>query len=180
MNLSELPAAPVWDGVNHLALITPDMDATVRFYAGVLGMPVVITLRANGLRHYFFQIGPHQTVAFFEMDGAETFARATMGETPFPVQLDHISINLESEEMLDALAARLRAAGSEVTEIVDHGIVRSIYFTDNNGIALEASWWTLDPVRADPELRFLDPDPVPAVAEIAAGTLGNPPRTRLV
>ncbi|MEL7210745.1 MAG: VOC family protein, partial [Actinomycetota bacterium] len=34
----ELPPAPDWRGVNHLALVTPDMDATTRFYAGVLGM----------------------------------------------------------------------------------------------------------------------------------------------
>ena len=34
----DLPDAPDWRGINHLALVTPDMDATVRFYAGVLGM----------------------------------------------------------------------------------------------------------------------------------------------
>ena len=43
----DLPAAPAWRGVNHLALVTPDMDATVRFYAGVLGMPVVATTMAG-------------------------------------------------------------------------------------------------------------------------------------
>jgi len=35
---------PRWRGVNHLALITPDMDKTVRFYHGVLGMRLVATL----------------------------------------------------------------------------------------------------------------------------------------
>lgn len=178
--LDELPASPGWRGINHLALVTPDMDATVRFYAGVLDMPLVITLRANGLRHYFFQIGPEHTIAFFEIPGAETFERATMAESEFPVQLDHISINVPTEEALDDLAARLREAGSEVTEKIDHGVVRSIYFTDNNGIALEASKWTLDPSEAEPDLRFLDPDPVPAVGDLAAGELGNAPRTRLV
>ena len=34
-------AGPRWRGVNHLALVTPDMDATVRFYQGVLGARVV-------------------------------------------------------------------------------------------------------------------------------------------
>jgi catechol 2,3-dioxygenase-like lactoylglutathione lyase family enzyme len=33
-----------WRGVNHLALVTPDMDATVRFYHAVLGMRLVATL----------------------------------------------------------------------------------------------------------------------------------------
>ena len=60
---------PRWRGVNHLALVTPDMDATVRFYAGVLGMRVVATTRAGPMRHYFFEIGPENTVAFFEIDG---------------------------------------------------------------------------------------------------------------
>ena len=31
------PNRPRWRGVNHLALVTDDMDATTRFYAGVLG-----------------------------------------------------------------------------------------------------------------------------------------------
>lgn len=180
MHLTDLPASPAWDGINHLALITNDMDATVRFYAGVLGMPLTITLRANDVRHYFFRIGPHATIAFFEFEDAQTFQRATMRTESFPVQLDHISVNVGSEEALDDLAARLRAAGSEVTETVDHGVVRSIYFTDNNGIALEASWWAIDPVDGDHAVRFQDHDPVQAVADLDAGELGDPPRTQLV
>ncbi len=34
----QLPDTPRWRGINHLALVTPDMDATVRFYVGLLGM----------------------------------------------------------------------------------------------------------------------------------------------
>ena len=40
------------------------------------------------------------------------------------------------------LRDRLKQRGCEVTDVVDHGFVRSVYFTDPNGIALEASWWT--------------------------------------
>ena len=29
--------SPHWRGINHLALVTDDMDATVRFYHRVLG-----------------------------------------------------------------------------------------------------------------------------------------------
>jgi len=35
---TDLPPAPDWRGVSHLALVTPDMDETVRFYAGALGI----------------------------------------------------------------------------------------------------------------------------------------------
>jgi catechol 2,3-dioxygenase-like lactoylglutathione lyase family enzyme len=181
---ADLPAAPGWAGVNHLALVTPDMDATVRFYAGVLGMPLVTTLMAGPMRHYFFEIAPQNTVAFFEIPDAETFEKGSGSPAPYPVQLDHISFNVPDEEALETLSARLAAAGSEVTKVVDHGVVRSIYFTDPNGIALEASYWVVDGTgRAfDPadEASFQDPDPVPAVAELASGSLQSMPHTKLV
>ncbi len=72
---AELPEAPAWRGINHLALVTPDMDATVRFYAGVLGMRLVATLMAGPMRHYFFEMAGGNTVAFFESKGMETFAK---------------------------------------------------------------------------------------------------------
>jgi catechol 2,3-dioxygenase-like lactoylglutathione lyase family enzyme len=178
-----LPTAPAWRGVNHLALVTPDMDATVRFYAGVLGMPLVTTLMAGPMRHYFFEIAPGNTVAFFEIPGAETFRKGAGSPGPYPIQLDHISFNVDDEAALLALRDRLTAAGSEVTEIVDHGTIQSIYFTDNNGIALEASYWAVDPTVGDPSYagtHFSDPDPVPAVAELAAGELTSLPNTTLV
>ena len=180
----ELPPAPAWRGVNHLALVTPDMDATVRFYAGVLGMPLVTTLMAGPMRHYFFEIAPGNTVAFFEIPGADTFRKGAGSPGPLPVQLDHISFNLRDEDALTMLRSRLIAAGSEVTDVVDHGVVRSIYFTDPNGIALEASYWVIEATGrdfdpSDPTL-FLDPDPGPAVAELAAGGLRTLPATTLV
>jgi catechol 2,3-dioxygenase-like lactoylglutathione lyase family enzyme len=184
MNSSQLPAAPRWHGVNHLALVTPDMDGTVRFYTGVLGMPLVMTLMAGPMRHYFFEIAPQNTLAFFEIDGAETFGKGAGSPGPYPVQMDHLSLNLASEDAVAALRDRLTAAGSEVSEVVDHGVLRSIYFTDNNGIALEATSWVTDPtVRSfdptNPDV-FQDPDPVPAIDELANGGLGALPQTRLV
>ena len=180
---SELPAAPAWGGVNHLALVTPDMDATVRFYVGVLGMALVATTMAGPMRHYFFSIGNGNTVAFFEVPGAETFSKAAGSPTDRAIQLDHISFDVPDEAALETLRVRIAAAGSEVTEVVDHQIFRSIYFTDPNGIALEASYWRInigpDAVAGDP-LAFADPNPVPAVAEFLASGIQELVRTRLV
>jgi len=178
----ELPAPPSWRGVNHLALVTNDMDATTRFYAGVLGMPLVSTLMAGPMRHYFFEIAPGNTVAFFEIEGVETFTKGAGSPAPFPTQLDHISFNVADKSALLALRDRLAAAGSGVTDVVDHGTIQSIYFTDNNGIALEASYWADDPTGTAPDhdgLHFSDPNPVPAVAELAAGALSSLPQTSL-
>ena len=38
-----------WRGINHLALVTADMDATVRFYHGVLGAELVATIGTAGV-----------------------------------------------------------------------------------------------------------------------------------
>ena len=180
----DLPDAPQWRGVNHLALVTPDMDATVRFYAGVLGMPLVATLRAGPMRHYFFEMADGNTVAFFEVPGMETFAKAAGAPGDRAIQLDHLSFNVADEHALELLRKRLLAADCEVTGVVDHGILRSIYFTDPNGIALEASWWVTDVTArpADYEDRevFADPDPVPAVEELRRDQVGSLPSTRLV
>jgi catechol 2,3-dioxygenase-like lactoylglutathione lyase family enzyme len=183
-HLADLPGAPRWRGVNHLALVTPDMDATVRFYAGVLGMRVVATTMAGPMRHYFFEIGPQNTVAFFEIEGIETFAKGAGAPPDRPIQMDHLSFNVPDEAALEQLRKRLLAAGSEVTEVVDHGFIRSVYFTDPNGIALEASWWVTDGTGRDPDPNdaelFSDPNPVPALRDIEEGRLGDVPTTRLV
>ena len=183
MSTGGLPAAPDWRGVHHLAMVTPDMDATVRFYVGVLGMPLVATLRAGPMRHYFFRLGPGNTIAFFEVPDTTTFSKPAGAPSPRPIQFDHVAFGVDDEAALIALQRRLVEAGCEVTPVVDHQILRSIYFHDVNGIALEASWWTSDSDSLgfrpdDPEL-FADPVPVPSVAELAGDGLASTPSTRL-
>jgi catechol 2,3-dioxygenase-like lactoylglutathione lyase family enzyme len=163
---------PRWRGINHLALITDDMDATVRFYHGVLGARLVATIGTPSFRHYFFEFGAQNTVAFFEYANipVQSFAKPAGIPDPRAAQFDHLSFNLADEDALHALRDRLKAAGCEVTDVVDHGFIRSIYFTDPNGIALEASWWTLDPTARPADYGdvrlFADPDPVAAVGEL--------------
>jgi catechol 2,3-dioxygenase-like lactoylglutathione lyase family enzyme len=178
---------PRWRGVNHLALVTTDMDATVRFYHGVLGARLVAHLGTPSFRHYFFEFGPGNTVAFFEYHdiGLETFAKPAGVPDPRAIQFDHLSFNVPDERSLLVLRDRLKEAGSEVTDVVDHGFIRSIYFTDPNGIALEASYWVVDATGRDTdytdETLFSDPDPVPAVRELREeGRLRSVPETRLV
>ena len=131
---------PFWRGINHLALITTDMDATVRFYHGVLGARLVATIGTPAFRHYFFEFGPQQTVAFFEYADAEIepFSKPAGVPDPRAIQFDHLSFNLPDEESLESLRRRLKEYGCGVTDVIDHQVMRSIYFTDPNGIALEA------------------------------------------
>ena len=182
----EVTTPPAWSGINHLALITADMDATARFYHGVLGARLAATVGTPTFRHYFFEFGPHCTVAFFEYADLkiEPFAKPAGVPDPRAIQFDHLSFNLADEHGLEELRSRLKEHGCEVTDVVDHGFMRSIYFNDPNGIALEASWWVVDATGreadyGDREL-FSDPDPVPAVRELAStGALASTPTTTL-
>lgn len=176
-----------WRGVHHLALITEDMDATVRFWHGVLGARLVTTLATPAFRHYFFEVAPGNTIAFFEYRDVEldTFAKPAGIPYRHASQFDHLSLALADEDALHSLQQRLKAHGCEVTDVVDHDIMRSIYFTDPNGIALEASWWTLDvtgrAVDLGDERVFGDRDPVGAVRELREhGRLLSAPSTSLV
>jgi catechol 2,3-dioxygenase-like lactoylglutathione lyase family enzyme len=185
--MAATPDTVHWRGVNHLALITTDMDATVRFWHGVLDARLVVTLATPAFKHYFFEIAPGNTVAFFEYVGQQidTFAKPAGVPYEHAAQLDHISFNLPDEDALHRLANRLKEHGCEVTDIVDHGFLRSIYFNDPNGIALEATWWVLDPtgrpVDYGDDRLFSDPDPVPAVRELREkGTLDHTVTTHLV
>ena len=176
---------PTWQGIHHLALITDDMDATVRFYHGVLGARLVSTIGTDHFRHYFFEFAPGQTVAFFEYRGepVDSFAKPAGIPDPRAVQFDHLSFRLPDEEALESLRRRLSDHGCEVTEVVDHDTMRSVYFTDPNGIALEASWWVADPSPTEVDhtdtRMFADADPVPAVDEIVRGGLHSTPVTHL-
>lgn len=185
--MAATPESVQWRGVNHLALVTPDMDATVRFWHGVLGARLVATIGTPAFRHYFFDIGAGNTVAFFEYTGQHLDMYAKPAGVPYDKasQFDHLSLNLPDEEALLRLRDRLKSHDCEVTDVIDHGFIRSIYFSDPNGMALEASWWTLDatgrPADYADERLFADPDPVPAVAELRdAGALEHTVSTRLV
>ena len=182
----EPTTTPAWSGINHLALITSDMDATVRFYHGVLGARLAATVGTPGFRPYFFEFGPHCTVAFFEYSGVtiEPFSKAAGVPDSRATQFDHLALNLPDENALHGLRRRLAEAKCEVTDIVEHNSVHSVYFTDPNGIALEASCWVRDVTGRtsdyDDEQIYGDPDPVPALHELrTTGTLAAAPSTRL-
>ncbi len=157
-----------YTGINHLALVTADMNATVRFWRDLLGMPLVVSLGHPGYRHYFFHISAHDTIAFFEWPGVEPVPEKDHGvPVRGPVAFDHVSIGVAEVEELWTIKARLEAAGFWASEVIDHGFIWSVYTFDPNGIAIEFSWAVPDcDVRQHPALT--DTDPPPAAQEGSA------------
>lgn len=160
-------------GVNHLAMATGDMDATVRFWRDLLGMRLVAGLGRPGYRHYFFEITDSDMIAFFEWEGVEPIALKDHGvPVKGPFAFDHVSIGVESRDDLWEVKDKLEAAGFWASEILDHGFIFSVYSFDPNNIAIEFSCPVPgvnireSPAMADkrPCAAALEgPDPVPGV-----------------
>ena len=114
---------PRWRGINHLALITDDMDATVRFYHGVLG--------ASWWRRSALPISATTSSRSAKPTRSRSSSTPTRRSRPSPsrpafpdpraVQFDHVSFNVADEHALESLRKRLDGFGCEVTTIVDHG-----------------------------------------------------------
>ena len=55
------------------------------------------------------------------------------------VIFDHVSFGVDTEADLWELKDKLEAAGFDVSEVIDHGFIHSIYSFDPNGIPIEFS-----------------------------------------
>jgi len=127
-----------YKGVNHTAFATGDMDMTVRYWRDLLGMRLIAGHGGPGRRQYFFQVSDYDLIAFFEWDGVEKVSPKRHGEpVEGPFVFDHIAIGVEDKDALWALAGRLIAAGFSCSNMVDHGLIHSIYTFDPNGLPVE-------------------------------------------
>jgi catechol 2,3-dioxygenase-like lactoylglutathione lyase family enzyme len=151
-----------FNGINHLAMATGDMDKTIRFWRDLLGMRLVAGLGRPGYRHYFFEISHSDLIAFFEWPGVEPIAEKDHGApVTGPFAFDHVSIGVDSEEALWELKDKLEAAGFWASEVVDHGFIHSIYSFDPNEIPIEFSYSTRgDAIRERPVMGDTDPSEV--------------------
>lgn len=143
-----------FNGVNHLAMVTGDMDKTIRYWRDLLGFRLVAGLGAPGYRHYFFEISDTDLIAFFEWDGAQPVGEKDHGApVKGPLIFDHVSFGVEKLEDLWELRDKLTAAGFWVSEMVDHGFIYSIYSFDPNHIPVEFSFSVRgDQIRKNPAM----------------------------
>ena len=147
----DVQVPPPWQGFNHVALLTRDLDATMHFYQQVLGMELLFDIPANELHGRHCGLRPGSAAAqigylsFFEYAAAPLFAPQDRSLEvsvfdPGSTFLSHISFTLPDAMAGHVLQDRLRAYGVPTTPIMEQGDVYNIVFLDNNGLALEAVW----------------------------------------
>ena len=119
-------------GLHHTALVSSDVEQTIRFYQDVLGFPLTELIENRdyaGSSHFFFDIGNGNLLAFFDFPGLDVgpYAEVLGG-------LHHIAISVEPEQW-QAAVKRLEDAG--VPHVVHSEV--SVYFQDPDGARLELS-----------------------------------------
>jgi catechol 2,3-dioxygenase-like lactoylglutathione lyase family enzyme len=149
-----------WAGFHHVALVTPDLDATVAFYRDVLGMHAGEVRVGGGVvaaRHCFVRPGADAAtwgLHFFEHPGASLprypGGLAGLRAAGFiPGALQHVAFALPDAAAADALRARLAARGVEATPTGTIGSLQNLLFFDPHGLLLEATWPRPDAAAAD-------------------------------
>ena len=125
-------------GLHHNAYRCRDSEDTRKFYSDFLGLPLVQAFqihetksgRATRTLHSFYQLDDGSCLAFFEAP-----------DMPFNFKAQHdfdLHIALEvSQQDLQTMFAKGKAAGIETRGISDHGFIDSIYFRDPNGYVIE-------------------------------------------
>jgi catechol 2,3-dioxygenase-like lactoylglutathione lyase family enzyme len=117
-------------GLHHVALLSSDVERTVRFYQDVLEFPLTEIFENRdyrGSNHFFFDIGNGNLLAFFDFPGLDLgpYAEVLGG-------LHHIAISVEPQRW-EHLRTKLDEAGVEYMR--ESGT--SIYFRDPDGARLE-------------------------------------------
>lgn len=173
-------------GLNHLALMSRDLEATVRFYVEVIGLPLVKAYRTGDVplwehngnvlhdggnlvapRHYFLDLGDGSLLAFFDPGEGATLPEDFV---TVPGAFHHLSLNVADEDALMTARAELKAMGVPVSGVVDHEFCKSIYLRDPDGRNLELSCFTRRVGGAD---DLHDPDPLPIMNEQLAKLTGQ-------
>ncbi|PZS16304.1 MAG: VOC family protein [Pseudonocardiales bacterium] len=120
-------------GVHHAAFVCRDVEQTIRFYQDFLGFPLVELVENRdyaGSSHFFFDIGNHNMLGFFDFPG---HSHPEFSETIGSLQ--HMAISVSGEQF-DVAKAKLDEAGIEYLG-PDRGAHDSLYFRDPNGLGLE-------------------------------------------
>ena len=117
-------------GVHHVALISSDVERTVRFYQDLLEFPLTDMFENRdykGSTHFFFDIGNGNAIAFFDLPGLDLgpYAEVLGG-------LHHLAISVDPERWAH-LKGKLDEAGIQYAHISGS----SIYFNDPDGARLE-------------------------------------------
>lgn len=185
------------NGIHHLAISTANIKNQIAFFTDVLGMELVALYWMHGVEgawHGFLKLNDHSSLALVQSPDIEKLEpklghshAGNAGAASAPGTMQHLALNVDTDDELIALRDRIRSRGVNVFGPIDHGFCKSIYFAGLERMTLEIST-SAEPLNPDawidPEvvaLAGITPDELaryraPATYQGEAGKVPQPPR----
>jgi catechol 2,3-dioxygenase-like lactoylglutathione lyase family enzyme len=119
-------------GLNHVAVLTDDLDRFVGFYAEVFDLEVTFTEDTPDFRHAILRAGPDSWLHPAEVRGGEHGSGS-----PAMFQrghLDHLALVADSAVAFATLRERLVARGASDGAVEDLGPFHALWFEDPDGM----------------------------------------------
>lgn len=140
-------------GINHVAVLTTDLDRFISFYSGVFGVELLFEETTPAFRHAILRAGASSWLHPAEIVGnahgtalPEMFARG---------HLDHLALTAPTREAFDSIRERLLRAHATSGVVEDLGAFHALWFTDPDGMRGEVT------LIVDPALKaFHAPTPI--------------------
>jgi catechol 2,3-dioxygenase len=116
--------------IGHVVLNVTDVERSARFYRDVVGFQLA-RYRPDGSAAFLTCGVVHHNLALFKAPaGARPIEKGAIG-------LNHFAFRLDDYATLQAAYRRLVDAHAVIDHVVDHGMTRSVYFQDPDGIVME-------------------------------------------
>lgn len=116
--------------IGHVVLNVADVERSASFYRDVVGFEVA-RMRPDRSGAFLTCGVVHHNLALFNAPaGAQPAQKGQIG-------LNHFAFEVENYDALQRAYRRLTAANAVIDHIVDHGMTRSVYFLDPDGLMME-------------------------------------------
>jgi len=133
------------NGINHVAVLTADLERFLEFYRQVFDMPLLFEETTPAFRHAIVRSGPSSW-----LHPAEVFGGAHGSALPRMFErghLDHLALGAASPAAFELCRRRLLERGATRGEVEDLGAFHALWFEDPDGMRGELS------LIVDSELR---------------------------
>lgn len=123
--------------IGHIVLNVSDVERSTRFYTDIVGFELA-RMRPDRSGAFLTCGIVHHNLALFKAPaGAEPAKKGQIG-------LNHFAFQVDDYKALQAAHERLTSANAVIDHIVDHGMTRSVYFLDPDGLMMELYCNTFD------------------------------------
>jgi catechol 2,3-dioxygenase len=123
--------------IGHIVLNVKDVERSASFYRDVVGFELA-RMRPDRSGAFLTCGIVHHNLALFKAPADATPAQKGQ------IGLNHFAFQVDDYKALQAAHRRLVEAGAVIDHIVDHGMTRSVYFLDPDGLMMELYCNTFD------------------------------------